>query len=227
MRSVSVIVLGGLLLTVARIDARLSAEASVSQYPALTASAVDDAIRWGQSGKASPYPLRWKETNPGMDDGGVVGMVYTPFVRVALAAQAAFDAGHSLAQEDLAPDILEPVVYIGFRWYCCLDLDHGASNETWHPRAPFDYGIALPNTPVFRRFQVTRPLWVRRDLSMLKPFGGTPYPDVVLVAGYPLSAVSQPGDFIIYRQTTDLVSGRSGTVMVVGHVSPTHVQSWR
>jgi hypothetical protein len=154
--------------------------------------------------------------------------VYTPFVRVALTAQAAFDAGRRLAREDIAPDILDPVVYIAFRWYCCLDLDHGTSIETWNPREPFvDYGIAVPGTQMFKRFQLTRPLWVRRDLSMLKPLGGAPYTDVVLVAGYPLSALSQPGDFIIYRKLSDPVSGRPGTDMLVGHVSATHVQNWR
>jgi hypothetical protein len=73
----------------------------------------------------------------------VLGFVYTPFIRVALAAQASFDSGRHLRREDVA-QWLEPVVYIAFRWYCCVDRDHGDSLETWNPfTPPFDNRIEV------------------------------------------------------------------------------------
>src|ERR1700682_3033244 len=45
------------------------------------------------------------------------------------------------------------------------------------------------------------PLWIKRDWTLLASFGGElPYRDVVLIAAYPMSALSTGSDFIIYRR---------------------------
>ena len=49
---------------------------------------IAEAIEWGISGDPQPYPLRFIE-RPGRVNPLVIGRIYTPFVRVALAAQAA------------------------------------------------------------------------------------------------------------------------------------------
>jgi hypothetical protein len=122
---------------------------------------------------------------------------------------------------------LEPVVYVAFRWYCCVDRDHGASLDTWNPfTPPFDYRIAAPS-PRFGRYRVPASLWVQRDLSVLDPFGGTPYRDVVLLAAYPLSVLWASPDFIIYHDMMDAQTGAPDVSMGIGHVSSTDVLTWR
>ncbi len=174
-----------------------------AQPTAITDADIDAAIRWGTNptGNAAPYLLHHAQ-QPGTTSALVVGVVYTPFVRAALAAKMARDAAHTFSREDVRSEWTEPVVYVAFRWYCCLDAVHGSTPETWNPFAdPFDYRIALPGETVGPTTGVsTTPLWVRRDVSaLLNPFGGARYPDVVLVAAYPLSAFSAPTDFVIYR----------------------------
>jgi hypothetical protein len=136
-------------------------------------------------------------------------------VRVALAAQAARDAGGTITADDVAAKPIEPAVYVALRWYCC-DGNHGDSLSAYHPLTPFDYRIVVPGEPGPTGEGVTAfPLWVRRDLSLLKQFGGSPYPDVVQLAAYPLWVLSQPTDFVVYRRVKE-PSGTSGTLMERG-----------
>src|SRR4051794_29792606 len=77
------------------------------QERTLTPSEVDDAIRWGDTGDPSAYVLHHAQ-NEGTTSDVVVGLVYTPFVRVALAAKAAHDRGERLDREDLPQTLVEP-----------------------------------------------------------------------------------------------------------------------
>src|SRR5262245_53374490 len=54
----------------------------------LTAAQIEQAIEFGRLDNPAPYPLR-QASLPGRPRGIVVGAVYTPFIRVALAAHAA------------------------------------------------------------------------------------------------------------------------------------------
>ena len=58
------------------------------QPQSLTTEQIEAAIEWGVSGEAAPYLLHHAQT-PGTTNDVVVGVVYTPFVRVALASKAA------------------------------------------------------------------------------------------------------------------------------------------
>lgn len=165
----------------------------------------------------------------------MVGVVYTPFVRVALAAKAARIAGRTFAAADVTPDLVEPLAYIAFRWYCCVDPDHGSDRFNWNPSAPpFDYKIAMPADPnptvrghVGARVTAT-PAWISRDLSRLTRFGELPYSDLVLVAGYDANVLTTCPDFIIYREwpSTTSPGGRS-TGMIIGRVTPDDAARWR
>ena len=190
-----------------------------------TAVDIEEAIRWGETGTPSPYLLHHAQYQ-GTTDDVVVGAVYTPFVRVALAAHAAHDKGERLDPENIPEWVVEPVVYIAFRWYCC-DGDHG-DMASYHPLEPFDYALAVPGRPAGLRNIAAPPLWVERDLSLLNAFGGVPYSDVVLLAGYPLPALSQPGDFVIYRNVPNPANPQyPGTLMEIGRVTASDVRDWR
>jgi hypothetical protein len=204
----------------------ITASRLVAQERTLTAADVDDAIRLGETGQPAPYLLHNKQREDTVNNG-VMAVVYTPFVRVALAAKVAWDEGRHLEKDNISPALLEPVAYVAFRWYCCVDSDHG-DRWNWHPRTPpFDYDVATPASA--RGWGViARPLWVRRDLSLLDEIGGIPYDDIVLIAGYPMSVLSQPSDFGIYRSWPSPIDPRhQDTGMIVGRVTAADVRGWR
>jgi hypothetical protein len=197
----------------------------------LTPKDIDEAIEWGMKGDPSPYLLH-HAGQPTKMNPAIVGAIYTPFLRVALAAKAAREARRSFTARDVPPSLVEPVAYVALRWYCC-DRDHGTDPANFDPSTPFDYKIVVPGARVLRAnssLQVTAsPLWVRRDVSLLASFGGDlPYRDVVLVAAYPMSVLSAPCDFVIYREfpSRNLPQGRD-TELRVGRVAPEDVSRWR
>jgi hypothetical protein len=65
------------------------------------------AIAWGESGGAAAYSLRAKH-----DRTVEVGLVYTPFVRVALAAAAARAAGSALSLDAVPATLTQAIVYV-------------------------------------------------------------------------------------------------------------------
>jgi len=196
----------------------------------LHAKDIDQAIEWGMNGDPGPYLLHHMSSQPGKINPVVVGLVYTPFVRVALAARAARKAGRNFASSDIAPTLPEPIAHVAFRWYCCA----GQDRATFDPRNPADQKIAVPGDRVSGGLHVTAtPLSITRDLSVLKTFGGElPYSDVVLVAVYPISAFASAGDFIIYKGGSD----REGPVpslpgewasREVGRITSVELARWR
>jgi hypothetical protein len=132
------------------------------------------------------------------------------------------------------PAWIEPVVYVAFRWYCGLDPYHGNTVATWDPSTPpVDYKIAVPGDRVLRGDSVigviASPLWVRHDMSLLASFGGDPpFKDVVLIAAYPLSALSSSPDFVIYLEwpSARFPTGKDAG-MIVGRVTPDDLTRWR
>jgi hypothetical protein len=199
---------------------------------ALTPREIDEAIDWGTRGDPTPYLLH-HSAQPDRINPVIVGAIYTPFLRVALAAKAARSAGRSFDASEVAPSLVEPVFYVAFRWYCCVDSVHGADLATWDPSTPpTDYKIAVPGDRFLGSHTQPRvmasPLWIKRDLSMLTSFGGDlPYGDVVLIAGYSLNVLSTSSDFVIYRQWHTATSPTEHTRILVGRVTPDELARWR
>ena len=167
---------------------------------------IRDAIAWGRQGDPAPYNLHHRSYDPGKENPVIVGVVYTPFVRVALAAKKAHDAFREFGDEDLTPALVEPLAYVAMRWYCC-DADHGADLASHHPLVPFDYKIAVAGYDRFSEslirldaLRLLPPVWVKRARSMLADLGGSlAYSDIVVVAAYPVADITPDTDFIIYR----------------------------
>src|SRR5579871_1092548 len=67
----------------------------------LTPRDINEAIEWGLNGDPVPYLLHHLG-EPGRVNPVIVGAVYTPFLRVALAAKAASQAGRSFAERDVS-----------------------------------------------------------------------------------------------------------------------------
>jgi hypothetical protein len=193
------------------------------------------AIAWGNSGEPAPYPLHHRSYDPAKENSVIVGVVYTPFVRVALAAKQAHDAFRDFGEEDVTPSIVEPLAYVALRWYCC-DPDHGQDLEHFHPFTPFDYKIAVAGQDRFTEsylrldgLRLLPPVWVKRAASMRSRLGGSlPYDDIVLVAAYPMADISAGTDFVIYRDDlTPSASGFAAREIRDGRVTAADLATWR
>jgi hypothetical protein len=205
----------------------------------LTATLSPDDVRaaivWGTSGEPAPYPLHHRSADPAKENPVIVGVVYTPFVRVALAAKQAHDAFRDFSNDDLTPSMIEPLAYVALRWYCC-DPDHGQDLDRFHPFSPFDYKVAVAGHDRFSEsylrlagLKLLPPVWVKRATSLRSRLGGSlPYPDIVLVAAYPIADISAGTDFIIYRE--DLTPGAAGFPardIRNGRVTAADLATWR
>jgi hypothetical protein len=84
----------------------------------LSAAEVRDALEWAASGSPAPYPLRGS-------DGRTVGIVYTPYVRLAISARVARDEGRPMRVEQVTRSDIDPIFGPSphGRWYIGLRLD--------------------------------------------------------------------------------------------------------
>lgn len=193
---------------------------------ALTRPDIESAIAWGESGEPTPLLLHH---DPGPENTTVVGAIYTPYVRVPLAARAAWQAGARLDPAAIPPAWTEPIAWVALRWYCC-DPDR-PDLATFNPLVPFDYKVAVPGDRALRQMPwihpVGTPLWVRDDLSPLAPFGQLPYEDVALLVGYPLDVLRAGGDIVIFRHyPPERDGGHAGTALRVGRITPRDLAGW-
>lgn len=195
----------------------IAAVAALTAQPrALRRAEIDAAIAFGETREPRPYLLR-HQGQP--DNPVVVGAVYTPFLRVALLAKAAALRGERLTAADVSATVLEPLVYIAFRWYCCdtPPVDGDLAFDAAEPRV-----VMLPideRAPQFVRFTkderhgAVRPVWLRKGHGAVEAFGGhVPYDDVVLVAAFPSDAIQPGRPFAIYKTLPDRESVRIGVV---------------
>jgi hypothetical protein len=159
-----------------------------------------------------------------------MAVVYTPFVRVALAAKAAYLDRRHFTSENVTADLTQPVVYVAYRWYCCVDHEHGDNKATWNPHIrPLDYRVAA-NSDRSALSSAMRllpaPLSVTRDLSLISRFGEPlPYDDLVVLAAYPIRDLARARDFAIYRNV--VYEGHPGSSAIPGQVTPDELASWR
>ncbi len=204
----------------------------------LSAGDIEEAIQWGITGGAHPYlvhtpPTRVAAGQPPRVASGVMAVVYTPLVRVALTAKAAHAAGRNFTSSDVPRQLLEPIVWVAFRWYCCVDAEHGRDLASWNPFVlPADYKIAvLPDeddVSPLRLAHANPPLWIRQGPAILEPFGGLPYRDLVLVAGYPMSVLTNRAAFVIYREyPSKRVPGGKDIGLIPGQMNAEDFARWR
>ncbi len=224
--------------------ALLSASPLLAQAPgrALTPSEIEEAIRLGREAAPAPYllhfvtPVGSPTRNP-----VIVGAVYTPFLRVALASKAARAEGRRFTSSDVSGDLAAPVVYVAFRWYCC-DGVHGSDPDSWDPfKHPFDYKIAAVRDAEAaevdagraassrRRPVATPPIWIKYGASVLDQFGGQPpFRDVVIVAAYPMSVLSTRYTFTIYRESPSATApSRNDRFSHYGRITAEDLERWR
>jgi hypothetical protein len=130
----------------------------------LSAAEIRDAVAWAASGSPAPYPLRGS-------DGRAVGIVYTPYVRLAISAYVARSEGRPIRADQVTRSDIDPIFDPSprGRWYIGLRLDVTSYEPGQH-----DFDVVLvgsEDTPVGQLDArlATRgefPLWIGRGRGM-------------------------------------------------------------
>jgi hypothetical protein len=203
---------------------------AASPVATLSPKDIADAIQLGNFGEPRPYALRARSADPNKRNPVDLGSIYTPFVRVALAARAARDAGHVLSPDDVDPKLLEPVVHIAFHWFVKdrehPDSDYAPSQTYWIFKRDIDWsGLPRPANGV-------DPTSVKRGAeaaALLAAFGAEPPDHTVLVATFPIEALRTDGLFVIYRKFLRQPTTPPYPVQVLteGEILPDELARWK
>jgi hypothetical protein len=167
----------------------------------LNGSQINEALELGRTADPKPYPLRHLDPT-GKNRGAVIGAIYTPFIRVAIASRDATIRGVALTQDTLDPAILDPVVYVAFKSSCCFVAPSDAQFKLVTPEDA--ERVPLPRFPgSVPKLRITAPIatYVAGQMDrILEIFGERQQLDeLILVAAYPLEALLKLDDFVIYR----------------------------
>jgi hypothetical protein len=194
----------------------------------LTGADIDHAIQSGIAGDVAPFPLYPSGLGEKSLAAGAPApaLAYTPFVRVALQAGAAYDRGIVLTPTDIGAAALEPVVYVAFTIRaCCGEREKRITTGPLTIRAVFDPHAARTAATAARVLEndKARPLWLRASMAPLRELGIQPPEHVEAIAAFPVDVVTAAKEFRIGRLSPDRVSG------VFGFFSPVHgdTRGWR
>lgn len=152
-----------------------------SESVQLDEASLREAIAFGETSEPEPYLLY---PGPGPDVDPTMA-VYTPFIRVALAAHVARQRGEHLEVSTLPRWVVERDIHVVIR-----PADRSAAMA----RLLFPDDPPLAQTPLTqiglqRRdsklpLQSIPPRWTTTDLSYLAALGGRPFPDAVAAAAF-------------------------------------------
>jgi hypothetical protein len=189
------------------------------EFPAsahLDDASVREAIALGEKHRPEPYLLY---PRPGPRTATFA--VYTPFIRVALAAYSANQRGERLLISKLPPWILESDVHVVVR-----------------PQSTVMAAVLFPEDPSLTRTPITMivlaapdreppildgiaPKWMTTDLSYLDAIGGAPFADAVAVAAFDAELVVQSvGVYGFWRKENDYIPSH-------GVIDRNVIRSWR
>jgi hypothetical protein len=201
--------LGLRVLPIVVVSALISVPA-VAKPSGLDEKSVLEALAYGRSGEPKPYQLSLS--------GHVTGIVYTPFIRVAIASHAAHLRGRELAEEDLPDWLTAPLVYFAIRRGPQVP---GSTSASTFRASLAPHGV-LPVARIARDAE-----WVATDSSVLERFApGVPYDDIVAVAAFPVSAIKAGWDVWLWTEREG-ESGRSHGQMRGGMITDSDIASWR
>lgn len=183
----------------------------------LTPQDITQAIEWGQSGRPEGYPLR--SAFPG--NKTPPGAVYTPYLRVALAARAAREEGRTFTTGDVTAEMTAPLIYFAI----------GEVGENPLPAAPLpvDAPLAMRLTtehshPGSSRRREISPVWTRRDVAAFLRYGLRPKWSYMFAAFRP-EDVKPDTRVELYREFRE--GSHREVLATPGLVTEADVASWR
>jgi hypothetical protein len=183
----------------------------------LTESDLSDAIAWGETGTARAYPLTTKGSSR------EAGVVYTPFVRVALAAAGAKAAGEPLQRDQIPASLTAPVIHVVI-WRLQIPPDpYLQILETVGPR------IELGEFPL-RQINIP-PLWMSSDRATIGKLDAALLShEVEAVAAFSLDLVGPERDILCYRRAKrppGTVGRDNVTLVLHAAITQTEWSRWR
>jgi hypothetical protein len=191
--------------------------ATSGQKHGLTSEDIAEAIKWGRSGHAEAYVLK----SPFLKNKTAPGVVYTPYLRVALAARAAADSGKQFAAEDVTKEMTAPLL-----WFALGD----------HGNDPLPSAVMPPDTPVSMRLvthhstpgsplrQVIPASWVRFEVPSYLRYGLRPDWSYA-VGAFPIEHVTADTRVELYREHRE--GSHLQVLAAPGLVSQADLQAWR
>ena len=227
-RQQSIFVLASAGLAVALLSQ--SAWAQVSGQ--LTRAEIDEAIRVGTEAamraglgvKVAPFrmypvPRTAEQVQKWVSTGArAPAYVYTPFVRVALYAEAAHLRGEQVTESDLPRRLLESIVHIAFTWGVCCgeEIEARYRDAKLNIFAVFDpAAVRLAPTAgnvggVLTDRRAT-PLWIQEGTASLHDLGIEPPPNSGAVAAFSPAVVNAARQF---RLSKDRPNGGGALIFV-------------
>jgi hypothetical protein len=140
------------------------------------------------------------------------GAVYTPFVRVAMLARRAADAGTSFAPADIPAEINDSLTYV-------TALPWERTDVTGTDRLVDTIFVILTPPGSTDRAQIVQPVWVKPDTTQLRSILGPSVPERAMVAAFAPGAIQAGKELVIVY---------AGTVYAQRiEIRPEDVAAWR
>jgi len=194
-------------LAVAAVDASL-AQSDRQRLEAF----LKEAIAQGQLRNIEPYLLRLAVNGY---EGDVIGVIYTPYVRVARFVRARTETGQAVREDYIPADLWEPFIYVGMQQPGRTDAAETESLRIAELRRRL--GTPPPGgfTPFFpdpRR--LGEPLRVLDPARGKELFGDFPVDKIAIIGVFPMAlAERQVLEFCTYREHIDAGEARGWDVL--------------
>jgi hypothetical protein len=140
------------------------------------------------------------------------GAVYTPFVRVAMLARKAADAGKPFGPADIPAEINDSLTYV-------TALPWERTEETGPDRLVDTIFVILTPPGSTDRAQIVQPVWVKPDTTQLRSILGPAVPERAMLAAFAPGAIQAGKEFVIVY---------AGTVYAQRiEIRPEDIAAWR
>jgi hypothetical protein len=140
------------------------------------------------------------------------GAVYTPFIRAAILARKAADAGKPFSAADIPAEIQDSLTYVAALPWERIDV-------TGPDRLVDPIFVILTPPGSTDRTQIVQPVWVKPDTSQLRAILGTAVPERAMLAAFAPGAIQAGKEIVIVY---------AGTVYAQRvEIRPEDVAAWR
>jgi len=140
------------------------------------------------------------------------GAVYTPFIRAALLARKAADAGRPFGPADIPAEIQDSLTYVAA-------LPWERTDVTGPDRLVDTVYVIVTPPGSTDRAQVVQPVWVKTDTSQLRNILGPTVPERAMVAAFSPGSIQAGREFVIVY---------AGSVYAQRvEIRPEDISSWR
>lgn len=140
------------------------------------------------------------------------GAVYTPFIRAAILARKAADAGKPFTAADVPPEIQDSLVYVAA-------LPWERTDVTGPDRLVDTIFVIVTPPGSTDRAQVVQPVWVKPDTTQLRSILGPSVPERAMVAAFAPGAIQAGKEIVIVY---------AGTVYAQRvEITPADIVAWR